>query len=55
VIAVELREQLLAWERELDSREGANTAWGDGLVAFERALGKVRTECDASHAQADAI
>jgi hypothetical protein len=24
-------------------------------VAFERALGKVRTECDASHAQADAI
>jgi hypothetical protein len=29
-VAVELQEQLLAWEKELDSREGAITAWEDG-------------------------
>jgi hypothetical protein len=29
--------QLLALERELDSREGTVVAWEDGLVAFERA------------------
>jgi hypothetical protein len=34
-VAYELRRQLLAWERELDSREGAITEWGDGLAAFK--------------------
>jgi hypothetical protein len=42
--AVELQEQLLAWERELESREGAVAAWVDGLVAFERALRRVCME-----------
>jgi hypothetical protein len=48
-VTIELREQLLARERELESREGAITAWEDGLVAFECALGRVRMEHDASH------
>jgi hypothetical protein len=33
-VVVELREQLLAWERELESREGTVVAWEDGLVAL---------------------
>jgi hypothetical protein len=47
-MAIELQEQLLARERELDSWEGSIAAWEDGLVAFERAHGKVHTERDAS-------
>jgi hypothetical protein len=43
-MAVELQEKLLARERELDSREGTIAVWEDGLVAFERALGKVDME-----------
>jgi hypothetical protein len=54
VAAVKLREQLLAWERELESKEGAITAWEDGLAMFEHALGRVCTERDASHIQAKA-
>jgi hypothetical protein len=49
VAAIKLWEQLLSWERELETREGAIAAWEDGLVAFERALGRVRMECDTSH------
>jgi hypothetical protein len=49
VVAVELQWSRLAWERELDSREGAITVWEDGLVAFEHAHGKVHTEHDANH------
>jgi hypothetical protein len=33
VVADELQGQLLAQERELDSREGVIAAWEDGLVA----------------------
>jgi hypothetical protein len=42
-MVVELQEQLLARERELDSREGTLMAWEYGLVAFECALGRVCT------------
>jgi hypothetical protein len=46
-VVVELRGQLLAGERELNSREGAIVAWEDGLAAFECTLGRVHVECDA--------
>jgi hypothetical protein len=39
----------------LDSREGDITMWEDGLAAFELALGKVHTECDISHVQAEVV
>jgi hypothetical protein len=45
-VIVELQGQLPAWERELDSRERFLMAHKDGLVAFERALGRARMECD---------
>jgi hypothetical protein len=54
VAAVKLRKQLLARERELESREGAITAWKDGLVEFEHALWRVRMEHVASRIQANA-
>jgi hypothetical protein len=54
-VAVELEEQLLAQERELESREGAIVMWEEGLVAFTRALREVRTKCDASHAHVNAF
>jgi hypothetical protein len=53
-VAVELREQLLAEERELESREVAIAAWEDGLVAFEHALGRVHMEHDVSRVQVEA-
>jgi hypothetical protein len=34
VLAIELQEQLPAWERELDSKESAIVTWEDGLMAF---------------------
>jgi hypothetical protein len=37
-VAVELQGQLLAWERELDSNEGAITTWKVGLVALSTPL-----------------
>jgi hypothetical protein len=43
----ELQEQLLTWEREPNSREGAIIAWEDGLVASEIALGRACMEHDA--------
>jgi hypothetical protein len=55
VVAVELQGQLLARERELDSREGVITAWEDGLAAFERALGEVMKECCTGHIRAEAV
>jgi hypothetical protein len=55
VVAVKLQGQLLARERELDSREGAIATWEDGLVAFECTLGKVHMERDASCVPADAV
>jgi hypothetical protein len=54
-VVVEVQEQLLFWERELDSRECAIAAWEDGLAAFERTLWKECTEYDASHIQAEAV
>jgi hypothetical protein len=53
-VAVELWEQLLAQGRELKSRKGAITAWEDGLVAFECALGRVHTNRDVSCVQDEA-
>jgi hypothetical protein len=53
-VAIELREQLLAQERELESREGAIAGWEDGLAAFEHALGRVHREHDTHHVQAEA-
>jgi hypothetical protein len=47
--------QLLAWERELDSREGAIIAWEDGLVASECALERVCMERNTERARAEAI
>jgi hypothetical protein len=41
VVAIELQEQLLAWERELESKEGAIATWEDGLVAFKQAHERV--------------
>jgi hypothetical protein len=55
VVILELEEQLLTWERELDSREGAIITWEEGLVAFSCVLREVSTECDASRARVDAI
>jgi hypothetical protein len=45
-MTVELQGQLLARERELNSREGALTTCEDGLAAFKCALGKVLMEHD---------
>jgi hypothetical protein len=47
--------QLLAWERELDSREGAIIAWEDGLVASECALERVCMERNTERARTEAI
>jgi hypothetical protein len=54
-MTVELQKRLLAWERELDSQEGAIVAWEEGLVAFARALGEEHAERDASRACADVV
>jgi hypothetical protein len=54
-VVVELQEELLTWQRELDSREGAVVAWEEGLVAFAHALGEVRAEHDDCHARPDAV
>jgi hypothetical protein len=40
VVAIKLGEQLLSWERELDSREGTIVVCEDGLAASERPLGE---------------
>jgi hypothetical protein len=48
-VAAELQEQLLDRERELDSREGAITAWEVGLVASQCTLERVFMERDAEH------
>jgi hypothetical protein len=46
-VIIELQEQLLAWERELDSGESTIFAWEEGLKAFAHALGEVSVENDA--------
>jgi hypothetical protein len=53
---VEQQEELLAWERELESHEGTIIAWEESLMAFAHVLrGGAIVECDASHACVDAI
>jgi hypothetical protein len=54
-VVVELQGQLLARERELDSREGAVVTWEEGLAAFVHTCGEVHVEHDASDAHADAV
>jgi hypothetical protein len=54
-VVIELQEQLLARERDLDSREGAIIAWEEGLVTFACVLMEVRVKLDASHTCADAV
>jgi hypothetical protein len=53
-LVVELQEQLLARERELDSREGTIAMYEDGLLAFEHALGRVHMDHDAKRIRAKA-
>jgi hypothetical protein len=50
-----LQEELLAREREQDSREGTISTLEDGLVAFTHTLGEVRPESDAKHVKAEAV
>jgi hypothetical protein len=54
-VLVELQGQLLARERELDSREGAAVVWEARLVAFACVLREVCVEPDASRVHADAV
>jgi hypothetical protein len=51
----ELQEQLLAWEQEVDSQEGAIIAWEEGLMVVAHVLGEASVEHDASHAGVHAI
>jgi hypothetical protein len=53
--AVELQVQLLAREKELDSRKGAIAAWEDGLTAFVHALVGVCTKYDDRCVQAEVV
>jgi hypothetical protein len=55
VVIIELQEQLLAQERELDSREGAIIVCEEGLAAFARMLGEVHVEHDASYVRVNAV
>jgi hypothetical protein len=51
----ELWMQLLAQEKEQDSREGTIVAWEEGLVASELALGRACMEHNMERTQAEAI
>jgi hypothetical protein len=55
VLAVELQEQLFAWERELDTRKGALMAQEDGLAASKCTLGRACMKCGAKCDRARAI
>jgi hypothetical protein len=54
-MAVELQEQLLAWERELYSQEGVLMAREDGMATSKRALARARMECDGECDRAKAV
>jgi hypothetical protein len=54
-VEIKLQGQLLAQERELDSREGGIAMWEDGLAALECTLGKVCMEHDTNHVRAEAV
>jgi hypothetical protein len=49
-VIAELQDQLLAQERELDSREGTIIMWEESLSTFARVLREACTGRDASHA-----
>jgi hypothetical protein len=49
-VVAELQEQLLARERDLDSREGSIITWEESLLVSGRALKEVSAGCDSSHA-----
>jgi hypothetical protein len=55
VMLDELWVQLLARERELDSREGTIVAGEDGLVASECTLGRACMEHNAECTQAKVV
>jgi hypothetical protein len=55
VVVVELREQLLVWERGLDEREDAFLVREHGMVESECAHSRARVECDTVHDQATTI
>jgi hypothetical protein len=54
-VTVKLQEQLLAQEREMESRESTIIMWEDGLVAFRCALGEACIEHDVERAQAESV
>jgi hypothetical protein len=54
-VMVELREQLLAWVRELDERENTLLTKEHGMLQAEHALGRARMQCDSPHDRARAI
>jgi hypothetical protein len=54
-VVVELREQLLVWERGLDEREDAFLVREHGMVESECAHSRARVECDTVHDQATTI
>jgi hypothetical protein len=54
-VIAELREQLLAWERELSKRESTLLAREHGVVEGKRALGRAVMECDAIHDQVASV
>jgi hypothetical protein len=49
-VVAELQEQLLARERELDSREGAIVTWEESLLVSARTLREASAESDATRA-----
>jgi hypothetical protein len=55
VVIAELRDQLLAWERELDHREKLLLIQEHGVVEAERSLGRAHMEYDAANDQTGAI
>jgi hypothetical protein len=54
-VIVELPEQLLDRERELDEQENALLTREHAMVEAERALERVRMECDTTHDRAGVI
>jgi hypothetical protein len=54
-MTVELQGRLLAWEKELHSRERVLMAREDGLAPSERAVGRARMECDDECDRAEAV
>jgi hypothetical protein len=54
-VFVELEDQLLARERELDSREGAIIAWEESQTSFARVLREACMGHDARHANGGVI